>query len=43
MVFQASLIMQVLQLTDAQIALLPVDQRQSIIQLKEKISSQKKE
>lgn len=37
--------MQVLQLTDAQIAILPVEQRQSIIQLKEKIalSSQRKE
>lgn len=37
--------MQVLQLSDAQIALLPAEQRLSIIQLKEKIalSSQKKD
>lgn len=37
--------MQVLQLTDAQIAILPAEQRQSIIQLKEKIalSSQRKD
>lgn len=36
--------MQVLQLTDAQIARLPNEQRQSILELKEKItkSSQKK-
>jgi len=36
--------MQVLQLTDAQISMLPNEQRQSILQLKEKItiSSQKK-
>lgn len=37
--------MQVLQLSDSQIAMLPAGQRQSIIQLKEKItlSSQKKD
>jgi len=34
--------MQVLQLTDAQIAKLPHEQRQSILQLKEKISSSNK-
>jgi len=34
--------MQVLQLTEAQIAKLPFEQRQSIIQLKEKISSSSK-
>lgn len=37
-VFQAALIMQVLQLTDQQIAMLPPDQRQSILILKEQIS-----
>lgn len=37
-VLQASLIMQVLQLTDAQISMLPPDQRQSIIDLKDKIT-----
>lgn len=42
---KAALIMQVLQLTDAQIAMLPHEQRQSILQLKEKItnSSRKKD
>ena len=35
--FQAALIMQVLQLTDQQIAMLPPDQRQSILILKEQI------
>lgn len=37
--------MQVLQLSDSQIAMLPAEQRRSIIQLKEKItlSSQKKD
>ncbi|KAL4135932.1 hypothetical protein QTP88_007509 [Uroleucon formosanum] len=39
---KAALIMQVLQLTDAQIAKLPLEQRQSILQLKEKISNSKK-
>ncbi|XP_026818377.1 cleavage stimulation factor subunit 2-like [Rhopalosiphum maidis] len=39
---KAALIMQVLQLTDAQIAKLPNEQRQSILQLKEKISNSKK-
>lgn len=37
-VLQAALIMQVLQLTDAQIANLPTDQRQSILILKEQIA-----
>ena len=36
--FQAALIMQVLQLTDQQIAMLPADQRQSILILKEQIA-----
>lgn len=36
--FQAALIMQVLSLTDQQIALLPEDQRQSIMVLKEQIA-----
>lgn len=36
--FQAALIMQVLQLSDEQIALLPPDQRQSIMVLKEQIA-----
>lgn len=35
---QAALIMQVLQLTDQQIAMLPPEQRQSILILKEQIS-----
>ena len=35
---KAQLIMQVLQLSDAQIALLPPEQRQSILILKEQIS-----
>ena len=35
---QAALIMQVLSLTDQQIALLPEDQRQSIMVLKEQIA-----
>lgn len=35
---QAALIMQVLSLTDEQIALLPDDQRQSIMLLKEQIA-----
>ncbi|XP_008185936.1 cleavage stimulation factor subunit 2 tau variant [Acyrthosiphon pisum] len=39
---KAALIMQVLQLTDAQIAKLPQEQRQSILQLKEKISNSNK-
>jgi len=34
--------MQVLQLTDAQIAMLPNEQRQSILQLKEKITNSRK-
>jgi len=34
--------MQVLKLTDAQIAMLPHEQRESILQLKEKISSSSK-
>ena len=37
-VLQAALIMQVLQLTDQQIAMLPPDQRQSILILKEQIA-----
>ena len=37
-VFQAALIMQVLQLSDEQIAMLPPDQRQSILILKEQIA-----
>lgn len=37
-VFQAALIMQVLQLTDEQIAKLPAEQRQSILVLKEQIA-----
>lgn len=36
--FQAALIMQVLQLTDEQIAMLPAEQRQSILILKEQIA-----
>jgi len=36
---KAALIMQVLKLTDEQIALLPVDQRESIMQLKKQINS----
>lgn len=36
--FQAALIMQVLQLTDQQIAMLPPDQRQSILILKEQLT-----
>lgn len=36
-VFQAALIMQVLQLTPEQIAMLPPEQRQSILILKEQI------
>lgn len=36
--FQAALIMQVLQLSDDQIAMLPPDQRQSILVLKEQIA-----
>ncbi|XP_022179005.1 cleavage stimulation factor subunit 2 tau variant-like [Myzus persicae] len=39
---KAALIMQVLKLTDAQIAMLPQEQRQSILQLKEKISNSSK-
>lgn len=39
---KAALIMQVLQLTDAQISKLPNEQRQSILELKEKISNSKK-
>ena len=35
---QAALIMQVLQLSDEQIAMLPQDQRQSILILKEQIA-----
>jgi len=35
---QAALIMQVLQLSDEQISMLPVDQRQSILILKEQIA-----
>ena len=35
---QAALIMQVLQLTDQQIAMLPPEQRQSILILKEQLS-----
>lgn len=35
--FQAALIMQVLQLTPEQIAMLPLEQRQSILILKEQI------
>lgn len=37
-VLQASLIMQVLQLTDAQLLMLPPEQRQSIMELKDKIT-----
>jgi hypothetical protein len=36
--FQAALIMQVLQLSDEQIAMLPPEQRQSILVLKEQIA-----
>lgn len=36
--FQAALIMQVLQLSDEQIALLPPEQRASILMLKEQIA-----
>lgn len=36
--FQAALIMQVLQLTDQQIAMLPPDQRQSILILKDQLT-----
>ena len=36
--FKAALIMQVLQLSDEQIALLPPDQRQSIMVLKDQIA-----
>lgn len=41
-VFQAALIMQVLQLTDEQIAVLPAEQRQSILVLKEQIAKSAK-
>lgn len=36
-IFQETLILQVMQLTEEQIATLPEDQRQSLLQLKEKI------